>query len=124
MPDRRSRFTAGFERFAGRLSSASRTGRSTRRREDHAVDREDPPRLRRPVDVSDTAAAQQAVDRAVEAAGRIDVALLNVGTGPSFKLARAGAADILANMDANYRGDRQHARPTDRTDEAAAGSPG
>jgi len=55
------------------------------------------------VDVSDTAAAQQAVDRAGEAAGCIDVALLNVGTGPSFNLARAGAADILANMDANYR---------------------
>lgn len=53
--------------------------------------------------MSDTAAAQQAVDRAVEAAGRIDVALLNVGAGPPFNLARAGAADILANMDANCR---------------------
>ena len=55
------------------------------------------------VDVLDTAAAQQAVDRAVEAAGRIDIALLNVGAGPSFNLAHASAADILANMDANYR---------------------
>ncbi|MET3423536.1 NAD(P)-dependent dehydrogenase (short-subunit alcohol dehydrogenase family) [Actinoplanes tereljensis] len=56
-----------------------------------------------PVDVSDTAAAQRAVDRAVEATGRIDAALLNVGAGPSFNLAGGTAAEILHTMDANYR---------------------
>jgi len=55
------------------------------------------------VDVSDTDAARLAVDRAVETAGRIDIALLNVGAGPSFNLAKGSVADILGTMDANYK---------------------
>jgi NAD(P)-dependent dehydrogenase (short-subunit alcohol dehydrogenase family) len=54
-------------------------------------------------DVSDPEAARRAVDQAVAAAGRIDVALLNVGAGPAANLARVSAEDILASMDANYR---------------------
>lgn len=56
-----------------------------------------------PVDASDPAAARTAVEQAAEAAGHIDIALLNVGAGPSFNMARADVGDILSNMDANYR---------------------
>lgn len=53
-------------------------------------------------DALDADAAQQTVDKAIDACGAIDVALLNVGDGPSFHMATVSAADIRHNMDLNY----------------------
>ena len=56
-----------------------------------------------PIDALDKDAASAAVSSAVEAFGSIDVALLNIGDGPSFHMARATVDEITGNMDVNYR---------------------
>jgi short-subunit dehydrogenase len=46
--------------------------------------------------------AQQAIESSVEAFGKIDAALLNVGDGPSFNMSKSSVKDITDNMHVNY----------------------
>ncbi|MHB8084824.1 MAG: SDR family NAD(P)-dependent oxidoreductase [Dehalococcoidia bacterium] len=53
-------------------------------------------------DAQDEEQAASAVQKAVERFGRIDIALLNIGAGPSLDIANAIPADIKQNMRINY----------------------
>ncbi|MGA9048054.1 MAG: SDR family oxidoreductase [Dehalococcoidia bacterium] len=53
-------------------------------------------------DALDEGQAAGAVQQAVERFGRIDIALLNIGVGPSLHIASAMPADIKQNMRVNY----------------------
>ena len=46
--------------------------------------------------------AQQSIDKSIETFGRIDVALLNVGDGPSFNMSKSTVKEITQNMNLNY----------------------
>lgn len=53
-------------------------------------------------DALDEASAEQAIAAAIRHFGPIDVALFNIGDGPSFNMATASAAAIKQNMQINY----------------------
>ena len=46
--------------------------------------------------------SKQAIEKSIDAFGIIDVALLNVGDGPSFNMSKSTVAEITHNMDLNY----------------------
>ena len=46
--------------------------------------------------------AEQAIETSKHTFGKIDVALLNVGDGPSFNMSKSTVADITLNMNLNY----------------------
>ncbi|MCG8673331.1 MAG: SDR family oxidoreductase [Pseudomonadales bacterium] len=50
----------------------------------------------------DESSAEECVEQAVKAFKTIDVALLNIGDGPSFNMATVTAADVKHNMSVNY----------------------
>jgi short-subunit dehydrogenase len=53
-------------------------------------------------DALDEEQAAGIVEQAVKRFGRIDIALLNIGAGPSLSIARASPGDIKRNMRVNY----------------------
>ena len=53
-------------------------------------------------DALDANASNEVVSKAVSEFGAIDVALLNVGDGPSFNMAKVSSDEIRRNMDLNY----------------------
>lgn len=53
-------------------------------------------------DALDEEAASDAISKAVRHFGCIDVALFNIGDGPSFNMATASAGSIKQNMQVNY----------------------
>ena len=53
-------------------------------------------------DALDEKQAAGVVDQAVQRFGRIDIALLNIGAGPSLSIAEAAPDDIKQNMRVNY----------------------
>lgn len=53
-------------------------------------------------DALDEESAQQCINQAVKAFGRIDVALFNIGDGPSFNMAKTTAKAVKMNMQVNY----------------------
>lgn len=55
-----------------------------------------------PCDALNEEQARQAVEKAANHFDGIDVALLNVGDGPSFNMSKVEANDIRHNMDLNY----------------------
>jgi len=55
-----------------------------------------------PVDALDQIQASELVTQTITKFGSIDIALLNVGDGPSFNMSRATVDDITRNMDINY----------------------
>lgn len=54
------------------------------------------------IDALDESGAEGVVAEAVKQFGGIDVALFNIGDGPSFNMATTSAADIKSNMQINY----------------------
>lgn len=53
-------------------------------------------------DAMDEQKAEAAVQQAVKHFGQIDVALLNIGAGPSFNMSKTSAEDVKQNMQLNY----------------------
>ena len=53
-------------------------------------------------DALDRSSAESVIDASVEKFGDIDVALLNVGEGPSFNMDRCSVDDVWDNMALNY----------------------
>ena len=55
-----------------------------------------------PCDALNQEQASNAIKVSIEAFGRIDAALLNIGDGPAFNMSKSSVDEITANMDLNY----------------------
>ena len=55
-----------------------------------------------PCDALNQEQASNAIKVSIEAFGRIDAALLNIGDGPAFNMSQSSVDEITANMDLNY----------------------
>jgi len=55
-----------------------------------------------PCDALNKEASAAAIQQAIDAFGKIDAALLNIGDGPAFNMSKASVDEITHNMDLNY----------------------